>query len=101
MTITIGGRREDDLARAVSRHALAYGLCSISELLRHYNFDPLDLLIVHAVLNANVLGIMKDPALDQKFASIDACEPNAIKRGISRAALARFLNLLSRRPRAG
>jgi hypothetical protein len=51
----------------MSRHSLAYILCSISELFRHYDdFDPLDLLIVHAILNANVINIMKDLELDQK-----------------------------------
>ncbi len=44
-----------DLVRAISRHTLSYVLCSISELFRHYDFDPLDLLIIHAILNANVL----------------------------------------------
>jgi hypothetical protein len=82
-----------DLIRAVSRHSLAYMLCSISELFRHYRFDPLDLLIVHAILNANVINIMKDAGLDGKYASINAVEPDTIKQGVSRAALARFLNL--------
>jgi hypothetical protein len=91
--MTIVDKRRGDLQRAVSRHALAYGLCLISELLRHYDFDPLDLLIVHAVLNANVVAIMKDPALDREFASVETNEPDLIKKGISRAALARFLNL--------
>ncbi|WP_244436605.1 MULTISPECIES: hypothetical protein [unclassified Afipia] len=83
----------DDLVRAVSRHTLAYVLCSISELFRHYDFDPLDLLIVHAVLNVNVLNVMKDDALDKRFASIHATEPDAVKQGVSRATLSRFLNL--------
>lgn len=83
----------DDRRRAVSRHTLAYILCSISELFRHYDFDPLDLLIIHAVLNANVIAVMKNATLDEKFGSIDAVEPDEIKQGISRAALARFLSL--------
>jgi len=66
-------------------------LCAISEMFRFYDFDPLDLLIIHAVLNANVIPVMKDPELDRKFGSIDAVEPDAIKQGVSRAALARFL----------
>jgi DNA-binding IclR family transcriptional regulator len=36
---------------------------------------------------------MRDEALDKKFAAIDAVEPDAIKQGVSRAALSRFLNL--------
>ena len=83
----------DDRTRMVSRHSLAYILCAISELFRHYEFDPLDLLIVHAVLNGNVMNVMRDEALDKKFAAIDAVEPDAIKQGVSRAALSRFLNL--------
>lgn len=83
----------DDRRRAVSRHTLTYILCSISELFRHYDFDPLDLLIIHAILNANVIAIMKDATLDDKFGSIDTVEPDEIKQGISRAAIARFLSL--------
>ena len=87
-------RKTPDLVRTISRHSLAYILCSISELFRHYdNFDPLDLLIVHAILNANVINIMKDPELDQKFGSINALEPDDIKQAVSRAALSRFLSL--------
>ena len=44
-----------DLIRTVSRHSLAYMLCAASEMFRRYDFDPLDLIIIHAVLNANVL----------------------------------------------
>jgi hypothetical protein len=83
----------DDRTRTVSRHSLAYILCAISELFRHYDFDPLDLLIIHAVLNGNVINVMRDQELDRKFAGIDAVEPDAIKQGVSRAALSRFLNL--------
>jgi hypothetical protein len=82
-----------DSVRAISRHSLAYVLCSISELFRHYDFDPLDLLIIHAILNANVLNVMKQPKLDKKFSSIRAVEPDTIKQGISRLALSRFLSL--------
>jgi hypothetical protein len=87
-------RKSDDVIRTISRHTLAYMLCAISEMFRHYvEFDPLDLLIVHAVLNANVIKIMNDRELDKRYSSIHAVEPDAIKQRISRAALARFLNL--------
>ncbi len=82
-----------DLIRTISRHSLAYLLCAISELFRHYDFDPLDLLIIHAVLNANVLNVMKNPKLDRQFGSVENVEPDEIKLGVSRAALSRFLNL--------
>ena len=83
----------DDRRRAISRHTLSYILCSISELFRHYDFDPLDLLIIHAVLNTNVMTVMKNSQLDHQFGGIDAVEPDEIKQGVSRAALARFLSL--------
>ena len=89
----MGETKSSDLSRAVSRHSLAYILCSISELFHHYNFDPLDLLIIHAVLNSNVLSVMKNPELDEKFGSVETVEPDGIKQGVSRAALSRFLNL--------
>jgi len=83
-----------DLTRAVSRHSVSYMLLSLSELFRHYgDFDPLDLLIIHAVLNANVINIMKDHDLDKRFGSIHTVEPDIIKLGVSRAALSRFLGL--------
>ena len=83
----------NDRVRAVSRHTLAYMLCSISELFRHYDFDPLDLLIIHAILNANVINVMRDSGLDKSFGSLHAVEPDEIKQGVSRAALSRFLSL--------
>lgn len=83
-----------DLTRAVSRHSVSYMVLSLTELFRHYgDFDPLDLLIIHAVLNANVINIMRDPDLDKRFGSIRAVEPDAIKLGVSRAALSRSLGL--------
>lgn len=82
-----------DVARAVSRHTLSYLLCAISELFHHYDFDPLDLLIIHAVLNANVREIMRDRNLNLRFAGIAAVEPTEAKQSVSRSALARFLNL--------
>lgn len=69
----------DDRRRAVSRHTLSYILCAISELFRHYDFDPLDLLIIHAVLKANVIAIMKDSHFDRKFGGIDSVEPDEMK----------------------
>jgi hypothetical protein len=80
-----------DLIRIISRHSLAYMLCAASEMFRHYDFDPLDLLIIHAVLN--VLNVMKDPKLDRRFGSLHTVEPDEIKQGVSRAALSRFLAL--------
>lgn len=85
--------RSTDLIRAVSRHTLSYVLCAISELFRHYAFDPIDLLIIHAVLNANVINVMNDPDLDRQFGSVHAVEPDNIKQGVSRGMLSRFLNL--------
>lgn len=69
-------------------------LFSISEMFRNYDeFDPMDLLIVHAILNANVINVMNDPSLDEEFSSIHTVEPDTIKQGVSRAALSRFLSL--------
>lgn len=82
-----------DRTRTISRHSLAYILCAVSEMLRYYDFDPVDLLIIHSVLNANVLNIMKNPSLDHQFGGIETVEPDEIKQGVSRAALSRFLAL--------
>jgi hypothetical protein len=82
-----------DLIRTISRHSLAYLLCAASEMFRHYDFDPMDLLLIHAVMNANVLAIMKNPELDRRFGSVQTVEPDEIKQGVSRAALSRFFGL--------
>src|ERR1700738_4504309 len=82
-----------DLIRTISRHSLAYMLCAASEMFRHYDFDPMDLIIIHAVLNANVLNIMTDPELDRRLGSVQTVEPDEIKQGVSRAALSRFLGI--------
>jgi hypothetical protein len=91
----VGTSKDDktasDRIRTISRHSLAYMLCAASEMCRHYDFDPVDLLIIHAVLNANVLQVMKNPDLDSRYGSVEAVEPDAIKQGVSRAALSRFL----------
>jgi len=94
--MTATGRDDEaasDRIRTISRHSLAYMLCAASEMFRHYEFDPMDLIIIHAVLNANVLNIMKDPELDRRLGSVQAVEPDAIKQGVSRAALSRFLGI--------
>ena len=93
--LPVANQDEDaaDRIRAISRHSLAYMLCAASEMLRHYDFDPIDLLIVHAVLNANVINIMKNPELDRQLGSVTTVEPDAIKQGVSRAALSRFLGV--------
>jgi len=89
--------KEDEAAsdriRTISRHSLAYMLCAASEMFRHYDFDPMDLILIHAVLNANVLNIMKDPELDRRLGSVETVEPDEIKQGVSRAALSRFLGI--------
>ena len=90
---TKGEEIPSDLIRAVSRHSLAYMLCAASEMFRHYDFDPLDLMIIHAVLNANVLKVMKNRELDRQFGSVETVEPDEIKQGVSRAALSRFFGL--------
>jgi len=94
--MTATGRDDEaasDRIRTISRHSLAYMLCAASEMFRHYDFDPMDLVIIHAVLNANVPNIMKDPELDRRLGSVQAVEPDAIKQGVSRAALSRFLGI--------
>ncbi|MCK1384175.1 hypothetical protein IVB31_07865 [Bradyrhizobium sp. 21] len=86
--------KSSDVTRAVSRHTLSYMLCSVSEMFRHYgDFAAMDLLIIHGILNANVTNVMSDVNLNERFSGIDAVEPDAIKRGVSRAALSRFLNV--------
>lgn len=91
--VNIDDDSASDLIRTISRHSLSYLLCAASEMFRHYDFDHTDLMIIHAVLNANVLNVMKTPELDRRFGSLQTVEPDAIKQGVSRAALSRFLAL--------
>jgi hypothetical protein len=90
-TTTKDDEAASDRIRNISRHSLAYMLCAASEMFRHYDFDPMDLILIHAVLNANVLNIMKDPELDRRLGSVETVEPDEFKQGASRAALSRFL----------
>ncbi|XUJ36133.1 hypothetical protein ACQ5SK_13755 [Bradyrhizobium japonicum] len=63
-------------------------LFSISELFRHYDeFDPLDLLIVHAILNANVINVMNDPSLDEILQHSRGRAGCDQARGVPRGAL--------------
>ena len=93
MATTKDDEAASDRIRTISRHSLAYMLCAASEMFRHYDFDPMDLILIHAVLNANVLNIMKDPELDRRLGSVETVEPDEIKLGVSRAALSRFLGI--------
>ena len=86
-------KAEADLARALSRHTLSYILCAISEMANAYDFDTMDLLLIHTILNTNVVAIMRDPKLDKRYAGLEDVEPDTEKRGVSRAALGRFLNI--------
>src|ERR1700716_3948508 len=53
-------------------HSLAYMLCAASEMFRHYDFDPMDLIIIHAIMHANGLNVMKHCELDRQFGSVKA-----------------------------
>jgi hypothetical protein len=48
--------------------------------------------IIHAILNANVLNVMRNPELDRRF-GIQTVEPYEIKQGVSHATLSRFFGL--------
>ncbi|CCE01192.1 hypothetical protein [Bradyrhizobium sp. STM 3809] len=86
--------KPDDIPiRAISRHSVAYLLNSIGEILHHYKFNPLDVLILYTILHANSLKVIKDPTLDRKYGDYDTLEPDDIKQGISRSAVARYLNV--------
>ncbi len=84
---------DQDQARLLSRHTLSYIILMISEMLNAYDLHTLDLLIIHAIMNTNVLTIMGDRDLDKAFASTAAIEPDSLKRGVSRTAVSRFLNM--------
>jgi hypothetical protein len=89
----VQGAATSDLIRTISRHSLAHMLCAASEMFRHHEFDPLDLLIIHGFLNANVLDVMKDPELDRRLAVSIPSSRMRSKPGVSRTALSRFLAL--------
>lgn len=79
--------------RAISRISLSYILCCISEMLRRFDMDPLDILIVHTILNANVTKLIRDPHLNAEYGFIATEEPDEMRQGVTRSTVSRFLNL--------
>lgn len=81
------------LTREISRHGLAYVICSIGELFRQYRFHPIDLLIVYAVLNISTLDAPDDLEPGRQSYGPRALGTDAAKHSLSRAALRNLLNL--------
>ncbi len=70
-----------------------YVVSIYSAILRGGDHDPLDALILCTVAVANVAHLNADKALSQTYGAIDQPEPMAIKRPVSRNAVALSLGL--------
>lgn len=79
--------------RIISRLTMDYVVSIYSAILRGSPHDPLDALILSTVAVANVAHLNSDPDASRAYADIDSPEPQAIKRPISRNAVALSLGL--------
>ena len=79
--------------RIISRLSMDYVVSIYSAILRGSDHDPLDALLLSTVAVANVAHLNADPELSRTYARMDQPEPVAIKRPISRNAVALSLGL--------
>jgi CRP-like cAMP-binding protein len=79
--------------RIISRLSMDYVVSIYSAILRGSDHDPLDALLLSTVAVANVAHLNTDPELSRTYARMDQPEPVAIKRPISRNAVALSLGL--------
>jgi biotin operon repressor len=79
--------------RIISRLTMDYVVSIYSAILRGSAHDPLDALLLSTVAVANVAHLNADKALSRAYADIDQPEPLAVKRPISRNAVALSLGL--------
>ncbi len=79
--------------RIISRLSMDYVVSIYSAILRGSRHDPIDALILSVVAVANVAHLNADKTQSRAYADIDSPEPMAIKRPISRNAVALSLGL--------
>jgi biotin operon repressor len=79
--------------RIISRLSMDYVVSIYSAILRGSDHDPLDALLLSTVAVANVAHLNADPELSRTYGEMDQPEPAAIKRPISRNAVALSLGL--------
>ena len=79
--------------RIISRASMDYVVSMYSAVLRGSRHDPIDALLLSTVAVANVAHLNTDKALSQTYGGIDHPECMAIKRPISRNAVALSLGL--------
>jgi hypothetical protein len=87
-------RQQDERIKIISRAAIRFLLNLMgdaAQMPEELKLDPIDYIIAIAVGSANVSHIDNDPALSRQFAGL--IEPDAMRRGISRAAVSRATNL--------
>lgn len=84
---------DPDHLRIISRASMDYVVSMYSAILRGSGHDPIDALILSTVAVANVAHLNADKALSQAYSGLDTPEPQALKRPISRNAVALSLGL--------
>jgi biotin operon repressor len=84
---------DPDHLRITSRISMDYVVSIYSAILRGSRHDPIDALILSTVAVANVAHLNADRDLSLAYGGIDTPEPQAIKRPISRNAVALSLGL--------
>jgi hypothetical protein len=84
---------DTESSRTIARLSVAYVIGIVSEALRTTSLDPLDVLIAMTVANSNVLHLTRPSETSRRHAHADRPAPDGIKRGISRNAISRTLNV--------
>jgi hypothetical protein len=92
--ITERARQQEERVKIISRAAIRFLLNLLgdaAQMPQELKLDPIDYIIAIAIGSANVSHIDNDPSLSRQYAGL--VEPDAMRRGISRAAVSRATNL--------
>ena len=87
-------RQQEARTKLISRAAVRFMLALLEDVAQapqDLKLDPIDYIIAIAVDAANVSHVDDDPVLSNRYAG--QVEPDAMRRGIDRAELARAINL--------
>jgi hypothetical protein len=85
--------KDNESSRVIAQLSVAYLVDIMGETLRTTPLDPLDVLIAMTVANSNVPPLTRPSRAKGRFARKDTPAPGVQKRGISRNAISRTLNV--------
>lgn len=82
---------EPERAKIIARLAWRYMLTIVGEAMKHTQLDPIDHMLALVICTANLSHIDSSPDLSRANAGI--IEPDSMRRGVSRGAIARALSM--------